>query len=95
MSLGGWMGWRRAAGRPPATRSVRSDGARGLHAPRRLAWGRAVIFNHGGEMSLEYVAVYANEGVRPSEWASGREAEGWSGVAMADHISYARQSWAR
>lgn len=41
---------------------------------------------------MEYVAVY-NDPVRPDLWAADREAEGWTGVAMPDHVSYGGRGW--
>lgn len=41
---------------------------------------------------MEYVAVY-NDPIRPDLWAADRGAEGWTGVAMADHVSYGGKGW--
>jgi alkanesulfonate monooxygenase SsuD/methylene tetrahydromethanopterin reductase-like flavin-dependent oxidoreductase (luciferase family) len=35
---------------------------------------------------MDYFALYTLEGVGPVDWAVRREAEGWTGLAVADHI---------
>ena len=51
---------------------------------------RAVIEGCEGELSVEYLVVYNGDRVGPVEWAARREGEGWSGLAMADHVSSGR-----
>jgi alkanesulfonate monooxygenase SsuD/methylene tetrahydromethanopterin reductase-like flavin-dependent oxidoreductase (luciferase family) len=38
---------------------------------------------------MDYVVLY-NDRANPVEWASRREAEGWSGLAVGDHVSSGR-----
>lgn len=42
---------------------------------------------------MEYVAAVHNDPVRPDQWAADREAEGWTGLAMADHVSHGGKGW--
>jgi alkanesulfonate monooxygenase SsuD/methylene tetrahydromethanopterin reductase-like flavin-dependent oxidoreductase (luciferase family) len=37
-------------------------------------------------MTLEFVPNYVDIGTEPAAWARAREAEGWYGVAVADHL---------
>jgi alkanesulfonate monooxygenase SsuD/methylene tetrahydromethanopterin reductase-like flavin-dependent oxidoreductase (luciferase family) len=37
-------------------------------------------------MTLEFVPNYVDIGTEPAAWAQAREAEGWHGVAVADHL---------
>ena len=39
---------------------------------------------------MEHVVVYNGDRLDPVEWAARREGEGWSGLAMADHVSSGR-----
>lgn len=41
---------------------------------------------------VEYFVVH-NSDVPPPLWAQQREAEGWDGVAMADHVDYGGRGW--
>jgi alkanesulfonate monooxygenase SsuD/methylene tetrahydromethanopterin reductase-like flavin-dependent oxidoreductase (luciferase family) len=41
---------------------------------------------------VEYFVVY-NSDSSPQTWAQQREAEGWDGVAMADHVDYGGRGW--
>ena len=37
-------------------------------------------------MSLQFVPNYVDVGIEPATWARAREAEGWHGIAVADHL---------
>jgi alkanesulfonate monooxygenase SsuD/methylene tetrahydromethanopterin reductase-like flavin-dependent oxidoreductase (luciferase family) len=44
-------------------------------------------------MSLQFVPNYVDIGIAPATWARAREAEGWHGVAVADHLWHRERAY--
>lgn len=44
-------------------------------------------------MTLQFVPNYVEIGMDPASWAAAREAEGWHGVAVADHLWHRRRAY--
>jgi alkanesulfonate monooxygenase SsuD/methylene tetrahydromethanopterin reductase-like flavin-dependent oxidoreductase (luciferase family) len=44
-------------------------------------------------MTLQFVPNYVDIGIDPAAWARAREAEGWHGVAVADHLWHRERAY--
>jgi alkanesulfonate monooxygenase SsuD/methylene tetrahydromethanopterin reductase-like flavin-dependent oxidoreductase (luciferase family) len=44
-------------------------------------------------MTMQFVPNYVDIGIEPTAWARAREAEGWFGVAVADHLWHGQRAY--